>query len=209
MRKRLTQKERKEITRKLLLESAVEIFAKFGFHGASVDKIADHAGFSKGAVYGHFQSKEELFLALLENRMNMHAENINNLIEQEYTVSHTIEKINAYFNSVKEENRTMSMLNMEFLLYAMRKESVRDKWSGMISQSVGRISESIEVLMKKENHKLSLPSQDIAWIILSLENGMSIFHYIGENSVPSDLYGKALKTLLLASKRENEDHLLT
>ncbi|WP_328824288.1 helix-turn-helix domain-containing protein [Metabacillus schmidteae] len=54
MRKRLTQKERKEITRKLLLESAVEIFAKFGFHGASVDKIADHAGFSKGAVYGHF-----------------------------------------------------------------------------------------------------------------------------------------------------------
>lgn len=201
--------ERKEATRKLLLESAVEIFAKFGFHGASVDKIAEHAGFSKGAVYGHFQSKEELFLALLEKRMNMHAENINKLIEQQYSLSHTIKKINAYFNSVKEENRTMSMLNMEFLLYAMRKESVREKWKEMISKSVSRISESIDSLMNKENYKLNLSSADIAWIILSLENGMSIFHYIGPNSVPTDLYGKALKNLLLTSKIENEDHLPT
>lgn len=201
--------ERKEATRKLLLESAVEIFAKFGFHGASVDKIAEHAGFSKGAVYGHFHSKEELFLALLEKRMNMHAENINKLIEQQYSLSHTIEKINAYFNSVKEENRTMSMLNMEFLLYAMRKESVREKWKEMISKSVSRISESIDSLMNKENHKLNLSSADIAWIILSLENGMSIFHYIGQNSVPTDLYGKALKNLLFTSKIKNEDHLPT
>lgn len=68
-RRRLTQEERKQETRQLLLESAAKTFAQLGFHGASVDKIAEFAGFSKGAVYAHFQSKEELFLAILEQQM--------------------------------------------------------------------------------------------------------------------------------------------
>lgn len=80
LRRRLTQKERKEETRQLLLESAVEIFSEFGFHGASVEKIAEHAGFSKGAVYSNFKSKEELFLALLEQQMNLQVNNIDQII---------------------------------------------------------------------------------------------------------------------------------
>ncbi|MBA2875799.1 TetR/AcrR family transcriptional regulator [Thermaerobacillus caldiproteolyticus] len=203
VRRRLTQKERKEETRKLLLDSAVEIFAEFGFHGASVDKIAEHAGFSKGAVYANFNSKEELFLALLERQMNLHVENIHRVIDQQYSLSHFIEKMDEYFNLVREENRTWSMLNIEFLLYAMRKESVRNKWSNMIRQSVEQISKSIEILMKKENHEFTLSSEEIAWTILSLENGMAIFHYINEDSVPFDLYGKALKKLLLSPQKEN------
>jgi AcrR family transcriptional regulator len=197
VRRRLTQEERKRETRQLLLESAVETFAQLGFHGASVDKIAENAGFSKGAFYAHFHSKEELFLAILEQQMQLHVNNVRQVIDQQQSLSHFIETMNEYFVSVRQENRTWSMLTMEFLLYAMREESVRHKWSNMITQSVEQISKAIEKLMSKEKHSSTLSATEMAWTILSLENGLAIFYYISEDRVPLHLYGKALQNMLL------------
>ncbi|MED0701798.1 MULTISPECIES: TetR/AcrR family transcriptional regulator [Aeribacillus] len=196
VRRRLTQEERKKETRQLLLESAVEIFARFGFHGASVDKIAEHAGFSKGAVYAHFRSKEELFLAILEQQMQLHVDNILQVIDGQHSLSHFIETMDEYFLSVRQKNRTWSMLNMEFFLYAMREESIRRKWSDMITEAVQQISKAIEKLKSKENNDSALSADEIAWTILSLENGLAIFYYISEDRVPLHLYGKALQNLL-------------
>jgi AcrR family transcriptional regulator len=197
VRRRLTQEERKKETRQLLLESAVETFAQLGFHGASVDKIAENAGFSKGAFYAHFHSKEELFLAILEQQMQLHVNNVRQVIDQQQSLSHFIETMNEYFLSVRQKNRTWSMLTMEFLLYAMREESVRHKWSNMITQSVEQISKAIENLMSKEKHTSTLSATEMAWTILSLENGLAIFYYISEDRVPLHLYGKALQNMLL------------
>lgn len=202
-RLRLTQEERKKETRQLLLESAVETFAQLGFHGASVDKIAEYAGFSKGAFYAHFTSKEELFLTILEQQMHLHVDNIHKVIGQQHSFSHFIETMDECFLLVRQENRTWSMLNMEFLLYVMREESVRYKWSNMITESVEQISKAIEKLMSKENHESSLSAHEMAWTMLSLENGMAIFYYISEEHVPLNLYGKALQNLLLPTRQEN------
>ncbi|MGG2095959.1 TetR/AcrR family transcriptional regulator [Bacillus sp. S13(2024)] len=196
IRRRLTQEERKKETRQLLLESAVEVFAQLGFHGASVDKIAEYAGFSKGAVYAHFNSKEELFLAILEKQMHLHVHNIHQIIDQQHSLSHFIETMDEYSLSIRQKNRTWSMLNMEFLLYAMREESVRHKWSNMITESVEQISKAIEKLMSKENES-TLSADEMAWTILSLENGMAIFYYISGERVPLNLFGKALQNILL------------
>ena len=196
IRRRLTQEERKKETRQLLLESAVEVFAQLGFHGASVDKIAEYAGFSKGAVYAHFNSKEELFLAILEKQMHLHVHNIHQIIDQQHSLSHFIETMDEYSLSIRQKNRTWSMLNMEFLLYAMREESVRHKWSNMITESVEQISKAIEKLMSKENES-TLSVDEMAWMILSLENGMAIFYYISGERVPLNLFGKALQNMLL------------
>lgn len=61
---RMTQERRRERTRNLLLDAAKDVFAKKGFEGASLDEIADAAGYTRGAIYKHFDSKEELFLAV-------------------------------------------------------------------------------------------------------------------------------------------------
>src|ERR1700729_4631540 len=63
-RKRLTRGESRVRTRELLLDSALRIFRRDGFHQASIDEIAEEAGFSRGAVYSSFANKEQLFLAL-------------------------------------------------------------------------------------------------------------------------------------------------
>ena len=75
---RLTPEKRRELTRAHLLAAAAEVFAERGFQRATLDQIADAAGFSKGAVYSNFASKDELFLALNqrqgEEMVNAYAE---------------------------------------------------------------------------------------------------------------------------------------
>ncbi|WP_217558576.1 TetR/AcrR family transcriptional regulator [Paenibacillus sp. GbtcB18] len=194
-RRRLTQEERRKETRQLLLESAVETFAQLGFHGASVDKIAEFAGFSKGAVYAHFQSKEELFLAILEQQMQLHVYKIKQVIEQQHSLTQFIETMDSYFDSSRQESKRWSMLNMEFLLYAMREESARVKWSDMITQTISQISKSIGDLLATEKHGATLSADEMAWTLLSLENGMAVFYYISGDHVPLHLYGKALQNI--------------
>ncbi|RDW15168.1 TetR/AcrR family transcriptional regulator [Oceanobacillus arenosus] len=198
-RKRMTQEERKQETRKMLLDSAAEIFAQLGFHGASVDKIAEFAGYSKGAVYANFNSKEELFLALLEQKMKRDLDTIHQIMKQQHSIDHFIEKMDYYFDLDRQTNRVWSILNMEFLLYAMRQESVRQKWTAMIEESVGQISGVIEKMMEQENRVSTLSAEEFAWTILSLGNGMAILHYISEGRAPLNLYGKALQSIIKPS----------
>ena len=65
---RLTRDERRAQTRERLLDAAAEVFNRLGYHGASLEAVADAAGYTKGAVYSNFASKSELFLALAERR---------------------------------------------------------------------------------------------------------------------------------------------
>src|SRR3954471_13492259 len=63
---RIGRAERKERTRAELVQAARRTFLRHGFHGASVDLIADEAGYTKGAVYSSFAGKDDLFLAVLD-----------------------------------------------------------------------------------------------------------------------------------------------
>src|SRR3954449_13366396 len=58
--------ERREETRRELVEAAMRVFGQRGFHGASLEQIAREAGYSTGAIYGHFAGKDELFLAAFD-----------------------------------------------------------------------------------------------------------------------------------------------
>src|SRR3981081_3886546 len=65
---RAAREQSRALTRRRLLDAGIAVFAERGFHGASIEEIADRAGFSSGAFYSNFESKEELFLALLDER---------------------------------------------------------------------------------------------------------------------------------------------
>ena len=67
---RMSRAQRKEMTRELLLDAAIEVFAEKGYHGASLDDVADAAGFTKGAVYSNFTGKAELFVTLWTSRFD-------------------------------------------------------------------------------------------------------------------------------------------
>ena len=79
-RQRLTRRESQELTKQRLLDVAVGVFKEKGFEHTSVDEIAERAGYSKGAVYSNFASKEELALAVLDRRIEQQLQALSTLI---------------------------------------------------------------------------------------------------------------------------------
>ena len=67
-KRRLTRRESQQLTRVKFIESAERVFARDGFEAASVEQLAAEASFSRGAFYSNFESKDELFLALLDKK---------------------------------------------------------------------------------------------------------------------------------------------
>ncbi len=80
MPKRLTRDEKRQRTRSSLLRSAAKVFACRGMDRASIDEVAEEAGYTKGAFYANFKSKEELFLAMLDERFAERVEHIDRII---------------------------------------------------------------------------------------------------------------------------------
>src|ERR1700736_1852909 len=80
---RLTRKEKQAHTRECLMHSAARVFARRGLQQASIDEVAEDAGYTKGAFYANFKSKEELFLAMLDERFTKRIEEIERVIADE------------------------------------------------------------------------------------------------------------------------------
>lgn len=79
--KRLTRLESKAVTRSRLLASAMEVVSRVGYEITTVERIAEEAGYSKGAFYSNFDSKEEIFLELLETHAMQDISEIGNLLD--------------------------------------------------------------------------------------------------------------------------------
>src|ERR1700756_1232799 len=79
---RMTREQRRAQTRERLLAAARSVFARSGYHGASVEEVASEAGFSTGALYSNFEGKEDLSLALMEREIDEHAQEITTAVRE-------------------------------------------------------------------------------------------------------------------------------
>src|SRR5947209_18755322 len=122
----LTPDRRRAMTRRHLLEAAAIVFARDGFHGATLDAIASYAGFTKGAVYSNFKSKDDLFLALLEDRYESGSASLREFLaatETPHVAADFIGRITAELDDTSSQ--FWGPLYLELLLYAMRNPSAR------------------------------------------------------------------------------------
>ena len=83
VRTRLTRAESRQRTRDQLIDSAAKVFAERGYHAASIDEIAEDAGFSKGAVYANFPTKEQLFLAVMDRQQKLQQQSFQAMADPE------------------------------------------------------------------------------------------------------------------------------
>ncbi|MBV8950275.1 MAG: helix-turn-helix transcriptional regulator, partial [Actinobacteria bacterium] len=78
----LTPERRRAMTRRYLLDAAEVVFVRDGFYGATLDKVASLAGFTKGAVYSNFKNKEDLFVELLDDRFERQVAVISEALDE-------------------------------------------------------------------------------------------------------------------------------
>ena len=122
-----TPERRRELTRSALVDSAAELFAERGFHAASLDDIAERAGFTRGAIYSNFENKEELFFAVLERRVNSSLEAFARLMEQHGGPGAMDPADIATLWRETEGDEKWAALSLEFTLYALRNPEVRER----------------------------------------------------------------------------------
>ena len=118
-RQRLTRAEAKARTREKLLDAAARIFARKGYAGASVEEIAESAGYSISALYSNFASKERLFLELMSARASRRVTAVTEILED---AGDPIEALAQLLERTADHNRDTDLmaLRAEFWLYAVR-----------------------------------------------------------------------------------------
>jgi AcrR family transcriptional regulator len=106
-------------TRALLLKAAETIFARDGYEGSELGEIAALAGRTKGAIYAQFKSKEEVFLALIEDRTQHSRAQIEKVLAESKTIDENIMALRTFYLE-RIEDEAFCILLLEYKLFAMR-----------------------------------------------------------------------------------------
>lgn len=196
-KKRLTRQEAKAQTRQALIEAAGIVFAERGFHGTSIDMVAEEAGYTKGAVYAHFTSKEDLYLALLDAHLQATNPPWIDQIEAGVPIAEIIPSIDMTLHETLEETRPWAMLTLEFFLHAMRDEPLRERLAQRIEQALSDYEASIvKRIHNGRNIPENLSTRQLAAILMAFENGMSILGLISPATLSGSTYSAAVTHLL-------------
>lgn len=137
--------ERTEETRRVLLKSARLIFARDGFEACRIEDIAAAAGYTRGAFYANFSTKEELFFALLQEETDGHASRIRAVLESYESVERRMAALRDYYVQ-RIADREWGMLMLEFKLFAARHPKLRPKLAAIHRRI--RASMKLEALHK-------------------------------------------------------------
>jgi AcrR family transcriptional regulator len=109
-----------------ILQAALTCFARQGYHATSIHDVVTESGLSVGAIYSYFPSKEELFLALSDDRANQTLAYLNDLFRQPGPMADkTREAVDYFFNLLSDELLTLARLNMEFMSVAVNSERLK------------------------------------------------------------------------------------
>jgi AcrR family transcriptional regulator len=128
---------RRARTRERLLDAAYRQFSEHGIYGISIEAITDAAGFTRGAFYSNFASKEELFFALAERENGLRLESLRERFDAAVTIlgrtggkpdRGLIQEVIADILAAQPENRQWCLLNSEFRLLAMRDPEVAPRF---------------------------------------------------------------------------------
>jgi AcrR family transcriptional regulator len=120
------QQLRTQETQARLLNAAEEVFVRDGYEAAQLDEIAARADRSKGAVYTHFKSKEDLFLALFENRIRSNVDTLLTSLRKCTNRKQSHEAFREFFVGLAHD-RTWPILTLEFKLFALRHPESKER----------------------------------------------------------------------------------
>jgi AcrR family transcriptional regulator len=167
--------EQRERTRRELVDAAARVFARVGYHAASVDQVAEAAGFTKGAVYSNFSSKESLFLAVLDRQDDQAIEVLEQvLVEAEPAELPSL--LAERRGAIELLGRDWAMLELEFVLCAARHEQVAER----VAARQRRIHERIAALVRRYLDQIrpggsnATEADELATLFLATTSGLAL-----------------------------------
>jgi len=188
---RLSRKEKQAETRRRLLDAAERVFLRRGLQGSSVEEITAEAGFTRGAFYSNFKSKDELFVELLQDRVyRQYAEMAEQAQEQPGTPRERLRwGIERVRDVQKDESgRWLFRLWLECLTQAARDEEFRKLAATFWSGNRAILSEEVNQTFEEIGRPAPLPPKQIATAMIALDVGLAVQHLVDPDEAPLDDY---------------------
>ena len=200
--------EKKAETRRRLVEAAAAVFARRGFHGASVDAIAAEAGVTTGALYWHFAGKEELFLAVADERVAQRVRQIEAINGRGAQPADLAQDIERQFDAFVEREPEWPLLYYEFWAYGERDAGLREAFAQRRRTVQDAIAEGLRRRAAAYGVELPIPAEQIAIGLNGLMNGLAFERVADPQAVPAGAAGRLITgylTGVLAGARPASD----
>ncbi|WP_333892949.1 helix-turn-helix domain-containing protein [Mycolicibacterium gadium] len=198
MVERWTRERRVEHTRSLLLDAAEEVFAEKGFTPASLDDIARAAGYTKGAIYKHFATKEDLFLAVSDRYWRRYFDNFAEVMASAKQVGpREFDEIAKRWRKLsRDRGAEHAALGHEFTLYLLRNPEARERVAAKRSEVVKALAKFIVDGMDRLGGTLLIPPLTFAQVLVATSDAV----VLGSELDDVDLYRPVIEMYTSAIK---------
>lgn len=176
-------------SRDQLLAAASRVFARRGYHGASMNEIATEAGFSKGALYWNFDGKEDLFFALLD-ALDERLRTLIAAATHAPTGEQRTGELSRGISQLLIDGRDVVMLFHEYSALAVRDPQVAARYATRNERLREEIAGAIRERHEHLGLPLTLPAENLATAMIALVHGLSIQQLTEPDAVPAELFGQ-------------------
>lgn len=192
---RLSRTERRAQTRQGLIDAAARVFVERGFRGASIEAITAEAGYTRGAFYSNFGSKEELFAELLQQRVYA---NYREMAEASMRGERpSLRETGRQLAAIQEnpDGRWLFVLWLELLAHAGRDEGFRKIASAFWSVTRQAVAEGGRRAYAEAGETPPVPPEHVATATIALDIGLALQHFVDPEAVPLTLYPELYELL--------------
>jgi AcrR family transcriptional regulator len=193
-----TRERRLERTRSLLLDAAEEVFAEKGFTPASLDDIARAAGYTKGAIYKHFATKEDLFLAVSDRYWRRYFDNFAEVMSTARQIgARELDEIAARWRQLSlDRGAEHAALGHEFTLYLLRNPDARERVAAKRSEVVEALAKFVVEGIDRIGGTLLIPPLTFAQVLIATSDAV----VLGSQLDGVDLYRPIVEMYMAAIK---------
>lgn len=191
-----TKKRRsRQETRQKLLDAALQVFARNGYERATVDEIVREAGFSKGAFYVHFETKEDLFWEMLEERIAAQQETFRQTVDASLSVAENERRILEQAFNMSTHPLGPAVI-LEFTAHGMRDEKVREQLAKMYESWHSFVAETLTQGQELGIVRKDVPLALLASTIMALFEGSMIQSHFAPDNLRLDRKVEDLSALI-------------
>ena len=191
MRTALTRADRQARTREELVEAADRLFTQNGFHATSVDAVADDAGYTKGAVYSNFESKEDLFFAVYERRVDRRVEETEATLASGETAYDGLERLIVGLER-RHDDGWLAVF-FEFWAHVLRHPELRERFAEQHRRGMMPLVGALERIAAERGERLPEDPLKLAIARYAAQTGLQLERLTQPDLVDSGLSMRMLR----------------
>jgi AcrR family transcriptional regulator len=185
----------REETRRRLFAAAAEVFAAEGVGAASVEDVASMAGFTRGAFYSNFASKEALVLAMLDDHLAQSQRRNLTLHDRHPDAVGIVQALRDDHGPDDDPLHRNPLLQVELMLFAARTPSLRPALGEHLRTMRGLVGTIALETMVASGEEPTVGALEIGTILVAIEDGLRLHQIIDPESTPADSFYTALEVL--------------